>query len=264
MPEYRFPLLTGAAGALGRWLRPHLVQKHGKLRVSDKVDPGPAAPGEQVVLCDIGDPEGVDALVAGCDVVLHFGAISVEATWQNILPANIVGAYNVFEAARRHGVKRIVFASSNHAIGFHPITERLDATAPVKPDTLYGMSKAYGEVLGSYFWERYGIECACLRIGSALPEPRDPRHLSTWLSYPDLFRLIEACLVPDKLGFTILYGCSANTRAWWDNSRAAHVPYDPQDNAEAWAAKLLPDPRDPDAPTTRFQGGPFCQGWVPR
>ncbi len=253
-------LLTGAAGALGRWLRPRLVEKYGKLRVSDKVDPAPLGKGEESVIADISNFEQVSRAVAGCGAIIHFGAYSIEAKWETILPANIVGTYNVYEAARLHGVKRIVFASSNHAIGFHEVTTKLDADSLQKPDGYYGVAKAFGENMGSMYVDKFGFEVACLRIGSALPEPKDPRHLSTWLSYPDLFRLVTACLDSTKLKFAVLYGMSKNTRSWWDNSKVPEVDYRPEDNAEDYAAQILShgDNRDPKAPSTRFMGGPYC------
>jgi len=165
-------LLTGAAGALGRWLRPRLVEKYGKLRVSDKVDPAPLGKGEESVIADISNFEQVSRAVAGCGAIIHFGAYSIEAKWETILPANIVGTYNVYEAARLHGVKRIVFASSNHAIGFHEVTTKLDADSLQKPRSPYGVAKAFGHWMGSMYVDKFGFEVACLRIGSALPEPK--------------------------------------------------------------------------------------------
>lgn len=260
-------LLTGAAGILGQWLRPKLLEKHKILRSSDIKDPGPALKGEQVVVADLGDRAAVDKLVEGTKAIVHFGGISVENTFDNILHSNILGTYNVYDAARKHGVKRIVFASSNHAIGFHTRDEKLDANALQRPDTYYGVSKAFGEDLGSLYVDKYGLEIACLRIGTAIPEPREPRHLSTWLSYPDLLQLIEACLTAPKLDFAVLYGASANDRGWWDNSLNAHIGFKPKDNAEKFAAKILAggDKRDPNDPAVKYQGGTFvADGLVKR
>ena len=260
-------LLTGAAGILGRWLRPELLKIHKSLRSSDIKDPGPALPGEEVVVADLGDRAKVDKLVEGVKAIVHFGGISVEKTFDNILHSNILGTYNVYDAARKHGVKRIVFASSNHAIGFHTRDEKLDANALQRPDTYYGVSKAFGEDLGSLYVDKYGLEIACLRIGTAIPEPREPRHLSTWLSYPDLLQLIESCLNAPKLTFAVMYGASANDRGWWDNSLNAHIGFKPKDNAEKFADKILAggDKRDPKDPAVTFQGGTFVSdGYVKR
>lgn len=253
-------LLTGAAGALGKWLRPRLIARYGRLRVSDRADLGPVGPEEEAVVADLADFEQVSRAVAGTKAIIHFGAYSVEAKWETILPANIVGTYNVYEAARLHGVKRIVFASSNHAIGFHPITDRLDADSLQRPDGYYGVAKAFGENLGSLYVDKFDMEVVCLRIGSCLPEPKEVRHLSTWLSYPDLFRLLTACLEAPKLGFAVMYGASKNTRTWWDNSKVPEVDYRPEDDAEDFAERILEngDPRDPASPEAKYMGGPYC------
>jgi uronate dehydrogenase len=260
-------LLTGAAGVLGRWLRPRLRERYGDLRVSDIVDPAPIGEGESASVVDLADGAAVDRLVAGAGRIIHFGGISSEASFPQICAANITGTYNLFEAARRHGAGPIVYASSNHAIGFYERDRRIDASVPPRPDSLYGVSKAFGEALASMFADKYGLDIACLRIGTAVAAPTDPRHLSTWLSYEDLWRLIQACFAARKLGCTILYGMSGNDRRWWSNETAAHVKYRPKDNAEAHAARLIPDgdKRDPEAPAVKYQGGPFvADGYVKR
>lgn len=260
-------LLTGAAGALGKYLRPRLLERYKRLRISDKVKMDPVAPGEEAMVCDLSDMNAVDKIVKGSGAILHFGAFSVESSWETILHSNIVGTYNVYEAARRHGVKRIIFASTNHVVGFHPSYKTIGLTAAHRPDTYYGVSKAFGEDLGSLYVDKYNLEVACLRIGSALPEPKDIRHLSTWLSYPDLYRMVQACLDAPVLGFTVLYGMSDNDRKWWDNSLCTNVHYRPQDNAEDYAGPILAegDKRDENDPGRRLTGGPFpADGYVPR
>jgi uronate dehydrogenase len=267
MADSRPLLLTGAAGLLGRWLRPRLLEKYGALRSSDVVEFGPALPGEEIVIADVADFASVEHLVKGAGRIIHFGGISFETTFDKLLPANFAGTYNVFEAARRHAAGPIVFASSNHAIGFYRSGEHLDSSVPQRPDTLYGVSKAFGEDLASFFADKYGMDIACLRIGTARPDPVDIRHLSTWMSYEDLLRQIEACFDAPKLGFTILYGVSNNDRSWWSNKLASHVDYQPQDNAETFAAKLSPDgdKRDVTDPAVKYQGGPFAaQDYAPR
>jgi len=251
-------LLTGAAGALGQYLRPHLAKLAGGLRSSDIRDPGTPLAGEEIMIGDVGDAGFVERIVKGTSAIVHLGAVATEDAVDKIWHANFHGTFYVFDAARRHGVKRIVFASSNHAIGFHRTSEQLDSNSPARPDTMYGVSKAFGENLGSLMADKFGLEVACLRIGSALPEPRDPRHLSTWLSYPDLLRLIEACLAAPKLHFTIAYGVSNNRRSRWDNSKSG-IDYRPQDDAERFAAKLIPhgDKRAPDDPNVMYHGGPY-------
>lgn len=253
-------LLTGAAGILGRWLRPRLIEAYGALRSSDINDPAPALSDEELVIADLADAEAVDRLVKGVGWIIHFGGISYETDFERILDANIIGTYNVLEAARKHGAGPIVYASSNHAIGFYTRDDRLDTNVRPRPDSLYGVSKAFGEDLASLYADKYGLEIACLRIGTAKPEPSDPRHLSTWQSYEDLLRMIKACFAAPRLGCTILYGVSNNDRRWWSNEAAGHVAYEPVDNAERFAATLIPngDQRDPLAPEVKFQGGPFA------
>jgi len=251
-------LLTGAAGTLGGWLRPALARRAGGLLSSDIRAFGPALAGETIRLADLADAAAIERLAEGVGAIVHLGAIGVEDSFERILQANIVGTHNVFEAARRHGVKRIVYASSIHTVGFYPTTQRIDATAPYRPDSYYGVSKIFGESLARLYVDKSGLEIACLRIGVCLPEPKAPRNLWTWLSVPDLVRLVEACLAAPQLGFAVVYGISDNRRRWWDNTGSA-IDYRPQDDAERHAARLLPDGdrRDPEDPGVKYHGGPF-------
>jgi len=254
-------LLTGAAGGLGRVLRERLRQHAVVLRLSDVAELAPPAEGaaEEVVRCDLADAAAVDALVAGCDAIVHLGGVSVEGPFEPILQANIVGVYNLYEAARQHGVKRIVFASSNHVTGFYRQDEVIDPRAPVRPDGYYGLSKAFGENLSRFYFDRYGIETVCVRIGSSFPEPKDRRMLATWLSYDDLERLVVASLTAPVVGHTIVYGMSDNRTTWWDNTPARHVGYRPEDSSEPFRAAL--EARQPvldlNDPAAVYQGGGF-------
>jgi uronate dehydrogenase len=254
-------LLTGARGRLGGWLRPRLARNN-PLRSTDILELGEPLSGEEIIQADISDFAQTERLVAGTRAIIHLGGVSVEDTFANILPANIVGVYNLFEAARQAGVKRVIYASTHHVVGFYGRDQHLTPTTLPRPDTLYGVSKAYGEALGSYYVSKYGMEVACIRIGSAEPKPRDIRDLSTWLSLPDLLRLIEACLAAPEFGFEILYGVSGNDRAWWSNAPSGPIRYEPLDNAERFAAEHLGescwDPRDPTDPAVHFQGGKFA------
>jgi uronate dehydrogenase len=251
-------LITGAAGGLGRVLRKTLAPYAKALRLSDLQDLGEAGPNEELFRCDLADGRAVHEMLAGVDAVVHLGGISVEASFAPILQANIVGVFNLYEAARKQGVKRIVFASSNHVIGFYPQTERIDADAPMRPDSLYGVSKGYGELLSRYYFDRYGLETVCVRIGSSFPEPADRRMMSTFLSYDDLTELMRCSLFTPNVGHTIVYGASNNRDAWWDNSKAAHLGFKPKDSSEPWRAKVesLP-PVAPGDPAAVYQGGRF-------
>jgi uronate dehydrogenase len=255
-------LLTGAAGGLGKVLREPLKQHCEVLRLSDRVAFGEAGAAEQVVLADLADAGAVDGMVKGVDAIIHMGGVSVEGPFGPILQANILGAYNLYEAARKHGVKRIIFASSNHVTGFYRQSETITPAHAPRPDGMYGVSKAFGEDLSRFYFDRYGIETACLRIGSSFPEPRDRRMLASWLSYGDLFRLITAALTTPVLGHSIIYGVSDNPVAWWYNgSHARHVGYVPQDSSEPFAAAIHASTPVPDLndPAVQFQGGGFVK-----
>ena len=252
-------LLTGAAGGLGLALRETLKANCSVLRLSDRQSFGPAAEGEEIMLADLADAAAVDAAVAGVDAIIHFGGVSVEGPFEPILQANILGVYNLYEAARKHGVKRILFASSNHVTGFYRQSETITAEHPPRPDSMYGVSKAFGEDLSRFYFDRYGIETACIRIGSSFPVPRDRRMLASWLSFADLHRLITACLSTPVLGHTIIFGMSNNAVTWWDNAKARHVGYTPQDSSDIFRDSILANTTAPDLndPVTQFQGGGF-------
>lgn len=252
-------LITGAAGGLGSMCRTRLTHMAEILRLSDIADLGEAAPHEELVPCDLGDKAAVEALVAGCDGIVHLGGRSVEDTWDVIRTANIDGLFHLYEAARKAGCRRIVFASSNHAIGFHRQTERLHAASPTRPDGLYGVSKVFGESMASLYHDKFGIETASVRIGSCFPEPKNHRMLSTWLSYDDFVRLIERVFAVPVLGCPVIYGASANDASWWDNGAVSYLGWKPQDNAEVHRARLdaaMERPK-PDAPDAVYQGGMF-------
>ena len=254
-------LLTGAAGGLGRVLRPRLKRWCTTLRVSDKADLGAAAAGEEVRPAALEDRQAVLALLEGVDAVVHLGGVSTELAWDPILAANVAGVVNLYEAARKHRVKRIVFASSNHVTGFYRQDEVISPSDPVRPDGAYGLSKAWGESVSRFYFDRYGIETACLRIGSSFPEPKDRRMLATWLSYDDLERLVCACLGAPVLGHTIVYGVSDNTTTWWDNTSARHLGFRAQDSSEPFRAAL--EARQPSIdlsdPAALYQGGAFVR-----
>ena len=252
-------LLTGAAGGLGKALRDRLKANCSVLRLSDIQAFGKAVDGEEIILADLADAAAVDAMVKGVDAIIHLGGMSVEGPFGAILQANILGAYNLYEAARKHGVKRVVFASSNHVTGFYRQDQTITADHPARPDGLYGLSKAFGEDLSRFYFDRYGIETACVRIGSSFPEPRDRRMLATWLSFDDLHRLITACLSTPVLGHSIIFGMSDNAVTWWDNSRARHIGYVPQDSSDVFRDAVYARTTNPDLkdPVAQYQGGGF-------
>lgn len=254
-------LLTGAAGGLGKVLRSRLAGMTNILRVSDVADLGHAAAHEETMQCDLGDYEGVLTLLDGVDAVVHLGGMSIDGPFEPILNANIRGAYNLYEAARLKRVNRIAFASSNHVVGFHKQTDRLDATAAMRPDGNYGVSKAFGELLSRFYFDRYGIETVCMRIGSSFPKAIDHRMMSTWLSYDDLTELIRCCLFTPNVGHTVVYAASDNTPSWWDNRFATHLGWTPVDSSEPFRAEVEANvPRlAADDPAAMYQGGQFVK-----
>ncbi|MEN4826850.1 NAD(P)-dependent oxidoreductase [Pseudomonas sp. P39-UII1] len=252
-------LLTGAAGGLGLILREALQTHAQVVRASDISAMAPAAGAhEEVISCNLADKAAVLALAQDVDAIVHMGGISTERAFEEILDANVRGTFHVYEAARKHGIKRVVFASSNHVTGFYTQDQQLDAHTPRRPDCYYGLSKSYGEDLATFYYHRYGIETVSLRIGSSFPEPRNLRMLSTWLSYPDLVHLLERALLAENVGHTVVYGVSANRELWWDNRYAAHLGFNPQDSAERFRPQMeqLPKPAADD-PNARLQGGAF-------
>ena len=253
-------LLTGAAGDVGRRLRRLLGPVYPELRLSDIKTPADLAPNERFIPADLADPQQVEAAVDGVEGIIHLGGFSVEGPWETILNANIIGCYNLFEAARRKGVKRVVFASSNHAVGFYPRHRRIGTDVTVRPDSRYGVSKAFGEALGALYADKHGLSVLCLRIGHVLDRPADRRRLSIWLMPEDLAQLVRIGLEHPDLEFEIFYGVSLNERSWWDNSRAFAFGYRPsgraedhRDHALTGQAKLAAAPVG-----DFFQGGPFC------
>jgi uronate dehydrogenase len=255
-------LLTGAAGNLGREMRPRLKAYCDTLRVSHRSDAiDPAGPGEELAVADLADKAAVMAMLDGVDAVVHLGGVSTEQTWESILDGNIVGMVNLYEAARHHGVKRIVFASSNHVTGFYRQDEVVSPRDPVRPDGFYGLSKAFGENLAQLYWDRFGIETVSVRIGSSFAAPKDRRMLATWMSYDDTERLIVAALTAPVVGHSIIYGMSDNATTWWDNTSARHLGYRPQDSSDVFRAEVEARQQtlDRDDPAVRYQGGAFVR-----
>ncbi len=252
-------LMTGAAGDVGRRITPLLKAAYPEIILSDIVEPKDLH-GLRFVKADLARMDEVQAAVRGVDAVMHLGGFSVEGPWETILNANIVGCYNMFEAARQAGVKRLVFASSNHAVGFYPRSETIPPNVTTLPDSRYGVSKAFGEALGAMYAKKHGMGVLCLRIGNVGEKPLDVRRLSIMLHPEDLVQLIRIGFEHPDIGFEVLYGASDNARAWWDNSRARELGYKPQHRSEEHAAfaeteqaKLKPDPVG-----DYYQGGTFC------
>jgi uronate dehydrogenase len=252
-------LITGAAGDVGRRITPLMKALYPDVILSDLVEPKDRH-GLAFVKADLARMDEVQAAVRGVDAVMHLGGFSVEGPWETILNANIIGCYNMYEAARQAGVKRLVFASSNHAVGYYPRSETIPPDVTTLPDSRYGVSKAFGEALGAMYSKKHGMGVLCLRIGNVGEKPLDVRRLAIMLHPEDLVQLIRIGFEHPDIGFEVLYGASDNKRTWWDNSRARELGYKPKHrsedfaaHAEAEQAKLKPDPVG-----DYYQGGTFC------
>jgi uronate dehydrogenase len=257
-------LITGAAGRLGTILREGLRGRFDALRLLDVASLGTSQPGEELVTADIRDLFAVTDAMDGIDAVIHLAGIPHEDTFERILESNVVGTYHVFEAARRQGCARVVLASSLHVTGFYPAEKRIGPDAPPRPDSFYGVGKAFGETLGRLYADKHGIEVLCLRIGTLAERPTTPRHLSTWLSPRDAVELFWCALTAPNVDYTVAYGASANKRGWWDLSSAERLGYRPADDAERWASTIEADaPTDPLESGEGPQGGPYTRLEIP-
>ncbi len=252
-------LLTGAAGGLGSMLRERIKPWAEVIRLSDLHDMGPAREGEEIMCCDLADRDAVLKLTEGVDAVLHFGGISVEDRFEPIMQANILGLSNLYEAVHKSGVKRVIYASSNHVVGYYRTTEVVDADMPLRPDSLYGVSKCFGEALSRYYFDRFGIETVCLRIGTSFADMRSQRMMVTYLAYDDLVELVRCSLFTPRVDHTIVFGVSDNKRLWVDNRKARHLGYQPKSSSAEFAEQFPDTAERParDDVTTIYQGGPF-------
>lgn len=260
MPAPRTVLLTGAAGGLGTLMRGLLPAYGYELRLFDVI---PIEGEPDAITADLGDKEALREAVRGVDAIIHLAGISLEASFDKILRSNIEGTYNLYEAAREEGVGRIVFASSNHAIGYTPRPLPGDPLIPIdtarRPDTFYGLSKSFGEDLAQFYWDKYGVETVSVRIGSCFMEPTSVRMLSVWMSPGDGARLFHAALTAEDVRHTVIYGSSENTRLWWDLTTAKSLGYEPRDDSEQYADKLVAEhgELDPENPEHAHIGGHF-------
>ena len=252
--------ITGAAGAIGRALVPGLTTAGHHVRGIDRVAPEePWA--DRVVVADLAtDDDALASVVADADAVVHLAAIARETDFDTALDTHLRLTHRLLAHAHASGVGRVVYASSNHAVGFTPRADLVTDAERPRPDTFYGFGKIAAEALCSLYHDWYGIEIACLRIGSFRARPTTRRHLATWLSPADAVRLVDACLTAPELGFAVLYGISGNTRAWWDLAPARAIGYDPQDDAETWATEIEATPETAtDRLDAAFVGGDFTR-----
>jgi uronate dehydrogenase len=261
LPIAKRVLILGAAGQIGRAVRDGLRGRYSLMRLADIVPQAPPRAGEECIDAELTDMAALAEAMTGIDCVVHLAGVSVEPDerqWEQVLPANIVGVHSVFEAARLAGVQRVVFASSHHAIGFYRRTETIPASVAPRPDSYYGVAKVFGEAMGRFYADKFGLSVVSLRIGAYRPAPLEPRHLAVWISPRDMIELVRCSIEAPPLHYCTAYGVSANDRSFWDNREAAILGYLPRDNAEDFAAEILANapPEDPNA--APFHGGWYC------
>ena len=250
-------LITGASGDVGTHLRRELAGKY-RIRASDLRIPTVKFKDHAFMRADVSKFADALRITKGVDAIVHLGGYSVEGPWEGILSANIIGCYNIFEAAHRNGVKRIIFPTSNHATGFYRRDRTIDHRVYPKPDSRYGVSKVFGEALGSLYADKYGMQFLMIRIGNVNPEPIDKRRLSIWVSPRDIAQLVSIGIEHPDIRFEIVYGVSGNARSWYDNTNAARLGYKPLDNAESYATSVMAKEKPASGPAEDYQGGVFC------
>lgn len=253
-------LITGAAGLIGCCLRERFKGVYGELRLADIAPQAPAEAGETVLQTDIRDIAQLEAAMQDIDCVVHLAGIPTEGPWEAVRDLNIDGCYNAFEAAHRQGVKRFIFASSNHAVGFHRREQQLNAGVVPRPDTRYGASKVFGEALGRLYADKHGMSVASLRIGTfrSPDEPSESRQLLSWVSHRDLAQLVRCCIDHPDYHYLVAYGVSNNLRSRWSNAEVDFLGYRPQDDSEDYAQAILAKGIVEDPIAARFHGGFFC------
>lgn len=253
-------LITGSGGRIGLALRHHLKGLYEELRLGDIAEQPAAGPGETVLRLDVTDKPALEAAMKDIDCVVHLAGIPEEDTWDRIRDANIDGTYNVYESAYRQKVKRVIFASSNHAVGFHRRERVLDDQVQPRPDTRYGISKVVGEALGRFYADKHALSVACLRIGTfRTPDrPSEYRQLLSWVSHRDLAQLVQRCIDHPSFHFVVAYGVSGNTRSRWSNEHVSFLGYRPEDDSERYAEEILALNQSEDPVAAPFHGGFYC------
>jgi uronate dehydrogenase len=251
-------LLTGASGNLGRMLTKALAAEGWKLRLTDiAAFPDPIPAGSAFTRADLTDGVTILRLAEGCGAIVHLGGVSMERPFEEVIGPNIRGLYHIYEAARREHA-RVIFASSNHSIGFHERTETIGADTQFLPDGFYGLSKAYGELMGRLYWFKHGVESVFIRIGSCFPEPINARMLASWMSYPDLARLVARCVTAETVGCRVVWGASNNARmTWWRDDGREALDWSPLDSADPFAGQLAGKVSG-DPIEEHYMGGNFC------
>lgn len=252
-------IVTGGAGRVARSLRRAMSAEFRAVDVLDLVAETDLAPNERSVVCDITDPEALVRACADADAILHYAGYPNERPVEDMLRLNVQGTWNIYEAARRCGIGRVILASSNHATGFYPRSQTVSPEMPMRPDGTYGLSKCWGELVAGLYWDKHGIRSLSIRIGnSGMGPPKTRRGLYTWISARDLAQLTRIGLTHPLIDATTVYGVSALDGGWWDNSIAEALGYRPQDRIEDFAAPGAADSAPESDVAEMFQGGMFC------
>lgn len=253
-------LITGASGFVGTGLRRELAASGQRLRLFVRTPLAEIGTNEEQVVGDIADAAAVHRAMEGASAVVHLAGCTTDAGIEDQIDGNIRGAFNVYEAARQCGVERVVFASSNHVVGYYPRRRRIGSDVLVRPDSRYGLTKAFGEQAGAMYADKYGLRVLCIRIGNVNDRPIDRRRLALWLSWRDLAQLVDIGLTHPALRFAVVYGVSGNDRSFYDNQVAFDLGYKPQDNAEDHAAEIVSSsaPEDATLPGTLSMGGDYA------
>jgi len=252
-------VMTGAAGGVATMIRPLLRDRY-EMVLSDRAAISDLAANESFVEADMTDPAAMERLLEGADGLIHLGGQSVEGPWDAVLNANIIGLHNTYEAACRQGCQRIIFATTNHVVGFYRRQVTIDHAVMPRPDSRYGVSKAFGEALGRMYADKHGLRVLNIRIGNVDHKPVDRRRLSIWVSPRDLVQLMRIGLEHPDIHFEVVYGVSDNARGWYDNRNAFRLGYEPRDQSEDYAAEATAADSvvSDDLVGEQFMGGGFC------
>lgn len=232
--------ITGGAGMMATLLRPYLADAGYAVRLLDLAEAPQLLPNESMHVGSVTDSTFMSAALEGAAAVVHLGGLHREKTWEEIVSTNITGTQVTLEAARRNGVERVLLASSTHAVGFHPTAAAApDVVLTPRPDTYYGVSKAAMEALGSLYADKFGMKVVSARIGTGGERPGNVRTLGSWLSPADSFRLVQATLSDRGApGHHVVWAVSANTRGWANLEAGRAIGFEPQDDAEVFAAGI--------------------------
>ena len=249
-------LLTGASGRIGQCLRRGMRDDY-RLILFNRSAIADLGPNETLIRGDTTDAGSVERAARGVDAIVDMAGVSdVQSFREKLLPVNILGTSNVFEAARVAGVPRVVYASTHHVVGYYPAGQIIDETVPIRPDSMYAVTKCFAEAMGRLYAEKAGLSVVCLRIGFFQDRPLEERHLAVWISPADMTQLVRCAVEARGIQYEAVYGVSNNSRCWWDLTRARKVlGYNPRDDAEVYAKELLKDPPSTWLERIKWHGG---------